>query len=93
MQIKMSKNRLRWSDQHLNQLRVQMEAFKEIIKDKATPKMGILQLAEQRQMIHQKSMDSYKEKFEDYDLDYCRIASKFIIVLCQLNTFLSYAIN
>ena len=73
---------VRWSDQHLNQLRVQMEAFKEIVKTKGVKSnqtnnsMSVLQLAAQRQLMHQRSMDSYKEKFEHYDLDYCRLVSK-----------------
>lgn len=82
----MSKNRARWSDQHLNQLRTQVEAFKQIVKHQGVPTKGQdgkidltpMQLAVQRAQIHANAMESYKEKFEDYDIDYSRLASKYL---------------
>lgn len=83
----MSKHRPRWSDQHLTQLRVQMEAFKEIMTNKDSQvsnngrNLTVLQLAAQRQQEHDRQMDSYKEKFDIYNLDYLRLASRFSFIM------------
>ena len=80
----MSKNKARWSDQHLNQLRSQIEAFKQIVKYNGMPNknnegpknLTSMQLAVQRAQTHQHAMESYREKFEDYDLDYSKLAGR-----------------
>jgi len=80
----MNKSKSRWSDQHLTQLRSQIEAFKQIVKKKGMPDqssqeaVGIapFQMAVQRANAHERSMESYREKFEDYDFDYLRLAGK-----------------
>lgn len=74
----MNKNKYRWSDLHLKQLRSQLEAFKQIVKYQEVSKqqpdqlqsMIPLQIAVQRSQAHSQAMESYKEKFEGYDFDY-----------------------
>lgn len=96
----MNKSKFRWSDQHLTQLRNQIEAFKQIVKEKGVPKLENVensltpyQLALQRSQAHQKAMESYREKFEDYDLDYTRLAGKCINQIVYLTLFYQYIRN
>jgi hypothetical protein len=78
----MNKSKARWSDQHLTQLRSQIEAFKHVLLTKGMPKveekheptLDPIKIAAQRSQTHDKAMESYREKFEDYDLDYIRLA-------------------
>lgn len=79
----MSKSKARWSNQHLTQLRSQIESFKQVInqqnklqKPEEYDNLSALQVAVQRSQAHEKSMESYRNKFEDYDLDYTRLAGK-----------------
>jgi hypothetical protein len=82
----MNKSKARWSDQHLTQLRSQIEAFKHVIQTKGMPKkeegqeptLDPEKIADQRSQVHEKAMESYREKFEDYDLDYTRLAGKHL---------------
>lgn len=91
----MSKSQARWSDQHLTQLRSQIEAFKQIIKQKKFPgnqsddEIGLapLQVALQRSQAHERAMESYREKFEDYGLDYCRLAGRLKITISHMDRY------
>jgi len=89
------KSTSRWSDQHLAQLRSQIEAFKLIIKHQGLPKkegddqitLNPAHIAMKTKQVHERAMESYREKFEEYDLDCTRLIGRHRKTFSTLRNF------
>jgi len=89
------KNNSRWSDQHMAQLRSQIEAFKLVIKSQGLPKkegaaeigVNLAQVALKTSQAHERAMESYREKFENFDLDCTLLIGKDLNLFSSLQTF------